>query len=124
MDEATMKHYLSRPKKPMAAGMLFLNERKEIFMVKPNYKEGWLLPGGSIEENESPREACIREAKEEIGLNIPEPKFLCVDYVPNTEGVGDALQFIFFGGILTSADISSIVLQKEELDGYRFFPLE
>lgn len=30
----------------------------------------WQVPGGKIEENETPRQACIREAKEETGLTV------------------------------------------------------
>jgi 8-oxo-dGTP pyrophosphatase MutT (NUDIX family) len=123
MYEATKQHYLSRPKKTIATGVLLLNSADEILMVKPNYKEGWLLPGGSVEENESPRAAGIREVKEEIGLDIEKPRLVSIDYIANTEGVGDALRFIFFGGALSSEQVTNIVLQKEELDEYRFFPL-
>ena len=30
----------------------------------------WLPPGGHIEENETPDDACLREAQEEVGLSI------------------------------------------------------
>lgn len=73
-------YYKNLPKKRMGAGALFFNENNEMLVVKPTYKDHWSIPGGVVEENESPRIACIREVKEEIGLEIRELKFLCVDW--------------------------------------------
>ena len=75
-----MSLYEQLPKKRMAAGALFLNERQEILIVKPAYREFWLLPGGVIEDGESPRQACMREIREELGLEVWVEKLLCVDY--------------------------------------------
>jgi len=45
----------------------------QVLMVKQYVERGdivWNFPGGSIEQNESPEEACIREVKEETGYDI------------------------------------------------------
>lgn len=40
----------------------------------------WMIPGGGIEGNENPKECCIREAAEEIGLVVnPEKCFLIMN---------------------------------------------
>ncbi|HVJ51393.1 MAG TPA: NUDIX hydrolase [Aliidongia sp.] len=39
-----------------------------ILLVRTSYRAGWTLPGGGMERGESPRDAAIREAHEEIGL--------------------------------------------------------
>src|SRR5690606_24304986 len=42
-------------------------------MVRQYVQRGeivWNFPGGGIEEGETPEEACIREVKEETGLNV------------------------------------------------------
>ncbi|MGD1003508.1 MAG: NUDIX hydrolase [Minisyncoccia bacterium] len=118
------EYYKSLPKKRMGAGALFFNKRKELLIVRPTYKNHWSIPGGVVDANESPREACVREIKEEMGLTISEPRFLCVAYYKNP-GVekGEGLQFMFYGGIMDDATATHIVLQKEELSEYKFVPI-
>lgn len=38
--------------------------------VNPSYKEGWVMVGGGVDPGEHPKEACKREFKEEVGLEI------------------------------------------------------
>ncbi|QQS60356.1 NUDIX hydrolase [Candidatus Falkowbacteria bacterium] len=114
--------YSNLPKKRMGSGIILLNEHNEILLTKSPYKDYWTVPGGSVDENESPRRACIREIKEEIGLDILDVRFMCVDYQNNSEK-GESLQFLFYGGILTQQQIHAITLQEEEISEYTFLPL-
>jgi 8-oxo-dGTP diphosphatase len=116
--------YKSLPKKRMAAAVLFQNERDEILIVKPTYRPEWLLPGGTIEADESPRRACEREVQEEIGQALPIGNLLSVDYMPQEHEKTESLQFIFDGGRLSTEQIQAIRLQEEELSEYRFSPVE
>jgi len=43
--------------------------RKVLMRYHDKY-DMWLVPGGHIELDETPEEACIREVKEEVGLDI------------------------------------------------------
>lgn len=117
-------YYQNLPKKRMGAGALFFNQDNDILIIKPSYKDHWSILGGVVEENESPRVSCVREIKEEIGLEIKDLKFLCVDWTSSVEGKGESLQFIFFGGVLTVEQISNIKLAEEEISEYKFLPLE
>ncbi|MEK3779236.1 NUDIX hydrolase [Paenibacillus sp. FSL R5-0810] len=52
---------------------------KYILMVRQFVQRGaivWNFPGGGIEEGETPDEACIREVKEETGLDVKALKLI------------------------------------------------
>lgn len=58
----------------MISQALILKDDK-ILMVRQCVKRGdivWNYPGGGIEANETPEQACIREVKEETGLIVKE----------------------------------------------------
>lgn len=111
----------SAPKKRMGAGVLFFNSKGALLIVKPTYKDTWGLPGGVIDENESPREACIREIKEELGLTVKKLSLVCVDYQAKKE-YSESMQWVFSGGVLTKSQIKNIKLPPEELTEFVFLP--
>jgi 8-oxo-dGTP pyrophosphatase MutT (NUDIX family) len=43
-------------------------QRVEVALVTKSGGKGWVVPKGSVDEGERPREAAIREAEEEAGL--------------------------------------------------------
>jgi 8-oxo-dGTP pyrophosphatase MutT (NUDIX family) len=103
-----------------AAGVLFVNSVGHVLVVHPTYKDVWEIPGGTLEADESPREACQREIKEELGLAFPVGDVLCTDWVPPSPPWDGGLMFVFDGGVLTDEQISAIQLRSEELDELRF----
>ncbi|MEM7594180.1 MAG: NUDIX hydrolase [Cyanobacteria bacterium P01_A01_bin.83] len=112
--------YLNQlPKKRMGAGCLFFNHQRKILILKPTYKNHWLLPGGVIEANESPRQACIREVQEEIGIKCQPERLLCIDYVSPTQHSNESVQFIFESKI--NFDLSMIRLAEAEISAYKLF---
>jgi 8-oxo-dGTP diphosphatase len=111
--------------KRLAAACVFLDREGRVLLVKPTYKPGWELPGGDVEEDESPFDACIREVREEVGFDIVPERLLGVDYRPPLHGPGtDSLGFIFAAGILTAQQQSGIVLSSDELSSWRFVHIE
>ncbi|HZR44915.1 MAG TPA: AAA family ATPase [Ktedonobacteraceae bacterium] len=121
--ETNINYYLTLPKKRMASGTLFRDEVGNILIVKPIYRPEWLLPGGSIDEDESPLDAAKREVKEELNLEAPIGRLLCVDYVYREQNKTESLYFVFDGGTLHETDIQQIELPASELSEYRFVPL-
>jgi ADP-ribose pyrophosphatase YjhB (NUDIX family) len=103
----------------MAAGALFFDDHDRVLMVEPEYKDYWDIPGGYVEHGESPREACIREVREELGITPPIGRLLIVDWAPNP-GEGDKVLYLFDGGVLSASDLDRVQLQAEELTGFAF----
>jgi len=113
-------NYEAMSKKRMAVSAFFLDKEGNILIVKPTYRSDWLLPGGIVEKDESPRQACVREIKEELNIESPLNKLLCVEYLSDDTQQTESVQFVFYGGLITESQISSILLPKRELKEYRF----
>jgi NAD+ diphosphatase len=103
-------------------GMILKNDKGKILLVERavNPKKGyWDTPGGFVEENETFEECTIREAKEELGIEIENLKYL-----------GSMLDVYEFQGIeyttlgvMFEAAIKDLANIKpaDDVAGYKFF---
>lgn len=57
-------------KRKVARGIIIKKEKILLIHRNKNNRDYYVLPGGGIEENETPEEAIIRELKEELGLDF------------------------------------------------------
>jgi 8-oxo-dGTP diphosphatase len=108
------------PMKYLSAGALFFDDEGSMLLVKPTYKEGWEIPGGIVEADESPTQACLREIAEELGLAVTLGPLLVIDYLSRSGSRSDSLQFVFLGGRLTPSQTREIRLPVGELSAYQF----
>lgn len=108
---------MARPR--MAAGALFFDETDRVLLVEPSYKDYLDIPGGYVERGESPLQTCVREVREELGIEPSIGRLLAVDWAPNP-GEGDKVLYLFDGGTLGEQDRVRIQPQAEELQGYGF----
>ncbi len=86
-----------------------------------NNWEGYTLPGGHLEREESVVDAVIREVKEETGLDIIKPKLCGIKQFPIEEG--RYFVFLFktdnFSGILQSSDEGKVEwIERSKLEQY------
>ncbi|MWA02733.1 NUDIX domain-containing protein [Actinomadura sp. LD22] len=102
-----------------AAGVLFFDDRDRIMLVDPSYKDYRDIPGGYVEDGETPRQAAAREVAEELGISPPIGRLLVADWAPN-DTEGDKILFLFDGGTLTTDHLNAIRLDPVELVGYHF----
>jgi len=93
-------------------GKVLMLERKQ----QP-LKGYWVLPGGFIDYEETPREAAVREAKEETGLKV-RIDYLLDAYRIEDDPRGMHIEIVFKGTIL-----SDKLRLNEESSRFEFFPL-
>ena len=103
-----------------AAAALFITDSTgRVLLVKPNYRDHWAIPGGYVDQHESPYAAAGRELQEELGLALRVGDLLVVDWASPAGPRPRALvNFIFDGGRLTSNH--SIRVDSDELETFGF----
>ncbi|WP_329362326.1 NUDIX hydrolase [Streptomyces sp. NBC_01483] len=113
------------PRVLAGAAALFRDGDGRVLLVEPNYREGWALPGGTIEsdDGETPRQGARRETAEEIGLDIVLGPLLAVDWVHGTARP-PLVAYLYDGGVLGEQELKAIRLQEEELLSWRLVPRE
>jgi 8-oxo-dGTP diphosphatase len=112
------------PRIPASAGALIFDETGRLLILKPNYKAGWTIPGGQIEETgESPWQGCQRETFEECGLQIERGRLACVDFLRPRPRRPGGVRFLFDCGPFRDAQLAAITIDRAEIDEHRFAEL-
>ncbi|MEU2745727.1 NUDIX hydrolase [Streptomyces collinus] len=113
----------SLPRVLAGAAVLFRDGEGRVLLVEPSYREGWVLPGGTVEsdDGETPRQGARRETAEEIGLDREPGRLLAVDWVHGT-GRPPVVAYLYDGGVLGDDEFKAIRLQEEELLSWRLVP--
>ena len=93
-------------------GKYLLIKRSKIKRGLPNvYPSYWDIPGRSVEENELPREAALREAMEEVNQKIRIDKIIHEDSQFDSEKDTVITRLVYTGRIMEQRDI---ILDPEE----------
>ena len=108
------------PAIPVSAGALIFDRAGRLLILKPTYKSGWTIPGGVMEaDGETPWEACRREVREECGIDVRQGRLACMDFRrPGPDRPG-GIRFLFDRGDVGDESLAAIVIQPEEVSGYR-----
>ena len=93
--------------------LLLLVNNNRYLLFKRRDSKLYALPGGHVEEGETPLDAVIREIYEELGITIPNVKL-----VGRYPYKNEVLNVYYYNN--TEFDTSSIILDDEHSD-YRWF---
>ncbi len=111
-------HVARLPAKRMGSGALIRDPQGRVLLVEPTYKATWEIPGGNVERDESPRQACSRELREELGLDLPVGRLLVVEWQGPEPGRTESVLHVYDGGTLDSLD--GLRLPPDELASAAF----
>lgn len=93
---------------------IITNANNEVLLCKRRDKDLWNLPGGRVEASESPWDAAIREAREEIGVDIAIDKLIGVYFKRGAKEV----VFQFLARIK-----NGVPAESDEAAEIRYFPV-
>ena len=99
-------------------GKYLLIKRSKIKRGLPNvYPSYWDIPGGSVEENELPREAALREAMEEVNQKLRINKIILEDSQFDASKDTVFTRLVYAGEILEERDF---ILDPEEHTDFKW----
>lgn len=102
-----------KPGDTTTSAKAFFYENGRVLLVKPTGSEDrYDIPGGKIKFGESKEQGVYRECLEEIGLKIKKAKFI---------GKDEERDKVYF---LVTGWNGDIVLQEEEIEKYRWVPVD
>ncbi len=104
------------PRIPASSGALIFDGGGRLLIANPTYKAHWTIPGGIMEaDGETPWEACRREVREEVGLEVTSGHLVAVDFLRPRASKPGGMRFLFDCGAFDDATLAGIRLQEEEL---------
>lgn len=73
--------------RPLGTDAVILLDGELVMLERTHepYEGSWVLPGGYVETDERAREACVRETREEVGLDISPITFLGLYDAPDRD---------------------------------------
>lgn len=103
------------PTKRVIAQGVLRNERGEVLLCQLTYKTEWDLPGGVVDQGESPADCVEREVREELGVDLCAGELLTTSWLPPYRGWDDAVIFLFDLGRVEARFADDLRLQAREI---------
>lgn len=114
-----------RLKAVLAVYLILISAGEILMLLRQNtgYQDGsWDVPSGHVEDGELPTEAVIREAKEEVGIELS-PRYLTLvhtSYRPQHDATGNRIDLFFQAGRFGERAFNA---EPEKCAAIRWFPI-
>ena len=100
-----------------SAGVALYDANGRVLIVKAHYKKYWSFPGGIVDEGETPRQAAVRETREEVGLPVHIDKLDFRLIVNRVSDIAQTYQFIFESRVGASV-LNHVLIDNKEIEAY------
>ena len=122
---------MSDKKMGVGFGVMILNEKGEVLLGLRNEDpdkadsllqgEGtWTMPGGKLDFGEEFEEACVRETKEETGIDLDIGKLKLISL---TNEIVPKAHFVTIGFLYKNCDGNPKVMEPDEIVEWKWFSL-
>lgn len=105
----------------IALSIIFIENDKGEFLIQKTSKEKlgeYSSTGGHVNSGETPKDAIIREIKEELGIDISKDDIVELGFLH----FDMPLRYLFY--LKKNIDLKDIVTQKDEVDFVRYMSIE
>lgn len=97
-------------KRMSSAGIALYDADGRVLVVKAHYKKYWSFPGGVVDAGQTPKQAALRETKEEVDIDAGDDiQFRMV--VNRVSAIAQTYQFIF------EKQVDGLIFDRIKLDG-------
>lgn len=107
------------PKRLSSAAIILEDDDGRAVFVKANYKSYWTFPGGVVDPGETPKQAAVREVREEVNVEVDIETVQFVAVANRSSDVASTYQFVFQTKLPVGAR-ETIRIQASEIDEYDF----
>ena len=109
--------------RPISTVGALLHRGDQVLLVKTHkWNHSWGIPGGKIRRSESSEDALRREMREETGLEIKSPHFVCVQDCIDSEEFIRPAHFLLLN-YLAEAEPGEVTL-NEEAEEFQWLPIK
>ena len=97
-----------------AVSVIFIENSNGEFLIQKTPKGKYTATGGHVQSSEDPRNAIIRETKEELGIDISNEKFVDLGF----RVLDFPIRFLYY--LKKDYDINDFHLQKSEVESVSY----
>ena len=81
----------------VTCGALIFNKEGKILLVKSHkWRDKYVMPGGHVELGETIEQTIVRECREETGLDVYNPQFICWQQAISDNSFYKRRHYVFF----------------------------